>query len=217
MIFVNSETVHSAVPEDCEYECTVFHMEFLNADNLSCKFFVESIMNHEYVINEFCDRSNTELGNAVDFLFEVLRKESLGQQILAIGAFYRVFGTIMDENLYMPAAGMSDILKNKNIAKLKKVLTFIRQNYDRQLTLEEISHSVGMSAKYFCKFFKDMTGKTPFGYLMDYRIAKASRRLLSTDLSITEIAFSAGFNDLSYFIKTFKKQKGISPAKFRKG
>ena len=86
VVFVNTETVHSAVPEDCEYECTVFDMEFLNADNLSCKFFVESIINHEYVINEFCDKGNNELKEAVDFLFDVLKKDSLGQQMLVIGA-----------------------------------------------------------------------------------------------------------------------------------
>ena len=53
-------------------------------------------------------------------------------------------------------------------------------------------------------------------YLTLYRIEKASRKLINTDSSVTSIAFSCGFNDLSYFIKTFKKVKGITPAKFRK-
>ena len=63
---------------------------------------------------------------------------------------------------------------------------------------------------------KEKTGKTPVEYLNGYRIEKASQLLLNSDQSVTEIAFSCGFNDLSYFIKTFKSQKGISPAKFRK-
>ena len=52
---------------------------------------------------------------------------------------------------------------------------------------------------------KEKTGKTPVEYLNGYRIEKASQLLLNSDQSVTEIAFSCGFNDLSYFIKTFKK------------
>jgi len=62
-----------------------------------------------------------------------------------------------------------------------------------------------------------MTTKTPVEYLNSYRIEKASRKLLNTDMSVTSVAFSCGFNDLSYFIKTFKAIKGITPAKYRKG
>ena len=60
-----------------------------------------------------------------------------------------------------------------------------------------------------------MTGKPPIEYLNEYRIEKAVRKLRLTNLSITDIAFSCGFSDLSYFIKTFKKTKGVSPGKYR--
>ena len=74
-----------------------------------------------------------------------------------------------------------------------------------------------MSPQYFCTFFKQMTDKTPFAYVNAYRIERACRKLLGTDLSVTEIAYSCGFNDLSYFIKTFKAEKGMTPRAFRRG
>ena len=74
----------------------------------------------------------------------------------------------------------------------------------------------GVSPKYFCSFFKTMTAKTPVEYLNNYRVEKAAAMLLSSDSSVTDIAFSCGFNDLSYFIKVFRDLKGISPKKFRK-
>ena len=61
-----------------------------------------------------------------------------------------------------------------------------------------------------------MTLKTPTEYLKAYRIEKASRKLLNTDMNVTDIAYSSGFNDLSYFIKTFKEIKGTTPTQFRK-
>ena len=64
-------------------------------------------------------------------------------------------------------------------------------------------------------FFKKMTNRTPIDYLNVYRIEMASKKIINTDLSITDIAFSCGFNDLSYFIKTFKKITGITPRKYK--
>ena len=92
----------------------------------------------------------------------------------------------------------------------------MRSNYDSQITLDDMAEAAGMSPKYFCYFFKEMTAKTPIEYLNLYRIEKASRKLINSDTSVTDIAYSCGFNDLSYFIKTFKHIKGKTPAKFRK-
>lgn len=79
-----------------------------------------------------------------------------------------------------------------------------------------MAKQANMSQKYFCVYFKEMTRKTPIEYLILHRVECAAKKLRATDESIFDIALSCGFNDLSYFIKTFKKVKGITPAKFRK-
>ena len=61
-----------------------------------------------------------------------------------------------------------------------------------------------------------MTKSTPIEYLNTYRVERAARKLLNSDTSVTDISYMCGFNDLSYFIKTFKAIKGVTPAKFRK-
>ena len=97
-----------------------------------------------------------------------------------------------------------------------QALEFMESSYNLPLTLEEISGSVNMSPKYFCRFFHEMTHRTPIDYLNYYRIERACYQLITTNLSITEIAYASGFNDLSYFIKTFKKYKGTTPKKYLK-
>ena len=57
---------------------------------------------------------------------------------------------------------------------------------------------------------------SPIDYLNSYRIERSCYQLLTTNLSVTEIAFENGFNDLSYFIKTFRKYKGTTPKKYMK-
>lgn len=215
VIFVNSETVHSAVPRDCLYECIVFHMDFFHTDTYSCKFFFDGLLNCEYAVEGYLPYKNDAVHQATDYLFSCIARKSSGYKFSVIGAFYRLFGAVVDDRLYTARTEGMGISGNKNLPRLKKVLAFIRQNYDRQISLDDMAKAAGMSSKYFCYFFKEMTGKTPVEYLKGYRIEKASGKLINTDMSVTEIAYASGFNDLSYFIKTFKAQKGISPKKFR--
>ena len=95
------------------------------------------------------------------------------------------------------------------------MLAYIRDNYESTITLQELADVAGMAPRYFCRAFSSMTGKTPIEYINYYRIEQAGERLLLTDDSVTEIALSCGFNDMSYFSKTFAKYKGVCPSVFR--
>ena len=215
VIFVNPETVHQASPENCTYECIVFQPDFIQSFNSGSTYFIESLKNHEYIINEYHNGSESDILPFIDNLFKSMANKSSGYKFKVIGAMYSLFGEIIDNHLYKSTNGAL-LASDKNVPKLKAVLSFIRNNYDSQITLEDMAAAAGMSAKYFCYFFKEMTTKTPIEYLTLYRIEKASGKLLKSDSSVTSIAFSSGFNDLSYFIKTFKQIKGITPSKFRK-
>ena len=226
VIFVNSETVHGASPsDDCIYECVVLHTEMLSLRENSCNFFIEGLLNGEFLINEYHRANEGLLILQVDALFESMIKlaetvadrrfTSTANKFAVLSALYSLFATIIESRLYS-SVSVSESAEDKSLSKLKTVLSYIRSNYDKQITLSDMAEVADMSAKYFCHFFKSMTRKTPVDYLVAYRVEKASRKLLATDMSVTEIAFASGFNDLSYFIKTFKRLKGQTPAAFRK-
>jgi len=216
IVIVNSETVHGAYAiAECIYECIVLHMELLAVQDSGCRYFTESILNQENYLTEYIKYENTPFTSAVNKLFDTMKNPSSGYKFKVIGALYELFGIIVDNHMYKKVTS-TDIPSNKNIPKIKNVLSFIRGNYDKQITLDDMSKCAGMSSKYFCSFFKNMTRKSPVEYLNSYRIERASRKLLNTDMSITDIAFGCGFNDLSYFIKMFKSIKGVTPSEFRK-
>ena len=100
--------------------------------------------------------------------------------------------------------------------QLKQASEFIGSSYTSSITLQDISDSVYMTPKYFCRFFHEMTHHSPIDYLNYYRIERACYLLLTTNQTITEVAYNTGFNDLSYFIKIFKKYKGITPKQYLK-
>jgi YesN/AraC family two-component response regulator len=100
-------------------------------------------------------------------------------------------------------------------AALRKAESFILENYTRKISLKEIANVAGLSPPYFSTIFKEEMGENLSKYLNRLRVEKASRLLLETDMSLSEIAARCCFEDQSWFSKIFKAFTGISPGKYR--
>lgn len=214
--FVNSEVVHGAIPDNCVYQCIVFSADGFVLRQEDWQSVCDALMSHELYITEYF-KADTTVAKMAHNLFDEMEKQESGYSRLScIGALFCLFGEIVRSDALLSERHTASDGFYKNEHKLKKVLTFIRGNFDKPITLQDMSVVCEMSPKYFCSYFKKMTKMSPTEYLMFYRAEKSARMLLKTDLSVTEVAFSCGFADLSYFIKVFKKQMGMSPGKFRK-
>lgn len=219
LLYVNSEVVHGAVPEQCVYECIVYTPQFLSMPQSD---FYDGLIGHTLTVTDHfphTDSTFDALRAITDAIFADMREDGEEARYAVIGGFYRMFGWLCGHRAYSETLSMQtqDSRDEKNVQKLKHVLSYIRGAYDRPITLEDMAASADMSPQYFCTFFKQMTDKTPFAYVNAYRIERACRKLLGSDRSVTDIAYSCGFNDLSYFIKTFKAEKGMTPRAFRRG
>jgi AraC-like DNA-binding protein/ligand-binding sensor protein len=98
---------------------------------------------------------------------------------------------------------------------LKRAEKFIQMNFSRKLSLNEIAAASGLSAPYFSTIFKKEMGENLSTYLNRLRVEKARRLLVETDLPLSKISLSCGFEDQSWFSKIFKSYSGINPAKYR--
>lgn len=98
---------------------------------------------------------------------------------------------------------------------VEKAESYIGTNYSYPVTVEDVAAYVGISRSHLFRSFQDHMGKSPKEYLTEYRIKQACRLLKETDLSISAIAYSVGFENNLYFSKAFKKQKGLSPSEYR--
>lgn len=103
----------------------------------------------------------------------------------------------------------------ENSDKIKIIYEYVQKNYHKKILLSEISELVNMSQVSFNRFIKKRTGKTFIEYINDTRIGYASRWLIEKDLSIAEIAFKCGFNNIANFNRVFKKNKNCTPSQYR--
>ena len=95
-------------------------------------------------------------------------------------------------------------------------IDYIKEHYNENITLTDLSHRAGMSEGHFCRVFKDMTGFSPFNYINRLRISKSLELLTDTDKKVSEIASICGYNNISYFNRTFGKTMHESPSGYRK-
>ncbi len=110
---------------------------------------------------------------------------------------------------------LSDINNDKKI-RLGKVVYFINQNINRKISLCELSDQVYLSADYFSKIFYEIMGIRPMEYITLKRIERAQMLLVSTNLTISQIAEKVGFPNYSYFSTIFKKHTLSSPEQYKK-
>ena len=115
----------------------------------------------------------------------------------------------------LASSSFAKIAVEDDSRRILKVKNFISKNYMDEIRLAQLSDIAGMSPSAFSRFFKLHTGRNLTDYIIDMRLGAASRMLVDTSRSVSEICFSCGFNNLSNFNRIFKKKKGCSPTEFR--
>ena len=120
------------------------------------------------------------------------------------------------ENQTLLSTQASELHDFQNSESIKRVYEFIQENFHRKIPLNEISELVNMSPVSFNRFIKSRTGKTFINYVNDTRISYATRWLIETEKSISEISYDCGFNNIANFNRVFKKAKNCTPSEFRR-
>jgi AraC-like DNA-binding protein len=102
-----------------------------------------------------------------------------------------------------------------NSRRIEKVIDYMNQNFSRTVSLGDVARLTNMTEVSFSRFFRSRTGITFMDSLLEIRLGHASRRLIDTTESVSEIAYDCGFNNISNFNRLFKKKKGCTPKEFR--
>ena len=104
----------------------------------------------------------------------------------------------------------------KTLDKMKLVLKYVENHYMDKMTIKDIADIAGFSESHFMRYFKDTMGTSFVEYLKDYRLTMAARLLQSSESPVLEISQEVGFDNLSYFNRSFKNKYHMTPLQFRK-
>ncbi|MDE6941632.1 MAG: helix-turn-helix transcriptional regulator, partial [Lachnospiraceae bacterium] len=120
-----------------------------------------------------------------------------------------VTNTARDQNVAEDAS-------DHRIVTVKSMMEYLRGNCDSDITLEQLEKEFGLSRGHICRLFKSITNMSPFSYLNYYRVQQSLDLLEHSDDEISAIATRSGFNNISYYNRTFRKYMHMTPSEFRR-
>lgn len=177
--------------------------------------------------NQF-DRVRTMLTKAQNGLcfplHAVMKVYNLIEELSETKGFYAVikFLTLLyelsyftDEARELSSSSFAKIEVQSDSRRVQRVQQYINTHYQEEIRLTQLADMVGMTPASFSRFFKLRTGKSLSEYIIDIRLGYAIRLLADSTMSIAEICYECGFNNLSNFNRMFKKKKKYSPKEFR--
>jgi len=205
--------MHGGTPQNCVYQCLVFDLHSCYRDITMVKKYLRPLYRNQLIPQLYYPADSGPVASIVEDLMKSMHSPCPELSVLA--QLSRLLSTIL-EGSYYKAADTEESTGSRKIAPLKPVLEYIETHYADNITLDDLSRVAGMNPRYFCRFFSSITNQTPMNYVNSYRIEQAAVMLDSGDVSVTEAGLSCGFGDTSYFIKCFKKYRGMTPKQYQR-
>lgn len=199
MILISPDTSHFHYTKNNEtVDYLWIHFTGYNSRHISKHFRISPNIPHFAGINHSISENWQRLFNTIilndDFLYDV--SSAILTEIMA--DFSRYIHNTNHKNNFL------------------KSISYIHKHFSEDLSVTELAKMEGLSQSHYRTIFKEITGISPADYITLRRIENASKLLENTNMSLSEIAASSGYNDVYYFIRMFKKKAGITPAKYRK-
>ncbi len=214
VVFYPGGTIHTGEPDDCLYSCILLNLPSLIKKSDGCIDFVNKLQSGEIEIIPLLGRRSEEFRALCEKMLEIDQYRRGGYMFDIKSLIFRFFGIIMNEELFIQTTP-DTLSAQANIGKIKRLMRYIEDNFEKPIQLSEMASFVDMNPSYLCRSFRAVTGNTPVAFLIEHRLAKARYSLMTSNISITDIALSCGFNDASYFTRAFRQRYGVSPIQFR--
>jgi len=194
------QTRHTRLPYQCYYIHFILQPGELYERTMKLPNFVQTSQKAEYesIFRAICKYDETALEN-----------DELIIQSLLLKLLYLLF-------LDAEQADFQRRIKSNNHEATESTIRYIKENLTADLSLSTLAERVGFSPNHFHNCFKASTGRTVREYVEDQRIKKATKMLISTDCTLTEIAYECGFSSQSYFSYAFKRRMNQTPREYAK-
>lgn len=197
----NSNSLH-AVPYTggVSYDCLIVDMKFCVENDINCAALDYDAVISDERAKELFIAAADEIGKTSDSFSAAARKARILDFLVWIS-----------RNFSRPAPQNAD-----RSDTVRRAIGYINSRLDKPMSVDEIADHVKMSKYYFCREFRRETGYTVVRYINNVRAREAERLLKQTDAPVQEIARSCGYENLSYFTRTFKSVTGKTPSEIRR-
>ena len=222
ILFINQREIHHLTSQGpgLSYNAFVFPLEFLSFqhEDYCQQAWILPLLKGQTVFPRILEPGHPcqpEAMKILERLSMVQSQQAPGCQLAVKALLYQLLSCLVQENSLMASPPSPTEAQAKKLEILRQMLSYMGEHLQERITLNDISSRFYMTPNYFCRFFKENLGQTPMNCLNGLRLEKACRLLAETDMQVLEVCLSCGFNNLSYFIRLFHRQLGMSPSRYR--
>lgn len=228
-ILINQNVMHSLQPVDMKTDCslytTIFHPSFLfgYGNTVMSSKFLTPILSSPVFRTMLLDENDPDAEKLIDTINSIIAvnmTKKYGYELITKSYLCQFWVQLLEQVIPQNLTTRKQNGLSLNEARVKEIIMYIEEHYAEHISLEDLANSVHISKSECCRCFKRALQFTPFEYLMKYRIFKAANIIQSNDPvsnSISDLAFSVGFNNVSYFNKIFKQYMKCTPREYKKG
>ncbi len=220
-IFINASVLHSVWDQgdtDCRLRSIVFHPRLVGGgiDSIFWQGYVQPVLSNTGLRCVLFTPGTDWHNAAIQYILAAWTacvEEPAGYELRVRSVLSQLTFLLMS---HCPAGQTRPTEKAlRNEGRIKTMLRYIQGHIQEGLTLSSIAQSAAISESECLRCFRDMLGTTPIQYVRQARIQRASQLLESTNLKIAEIGALCGFQEMSYFSKTFREARGCTPKEYR--
>lgn len=157
-------------------------------------------------------------GETKEYVGEQLAKLEFRSPFKRLLRMFKILQFLSKSKEYevLNATGVTLIIQNQNEDRINKVYNYVKENYQSEISIDEISKVALMTGPAFCRYFKKYTEKTFTQFVNEFRIRQAIRLIGIGNKSISQISSEVGFNNFSHFNKQFKRVAGVTASNYKK-
>lgn len=206
--------VPSGLPFSAKLEGEAEHLALYLDPSLVVRAASEGLVSGGVEVVERSSQSDTVVSSVALALLAEMESEEPGGRLYA-ESLANVLAVHLLRHYTASGAGPRRFAGGLPAQKLRRVLSFVSDNYERELSLAELAGVAGMSTFHFAREFKKTTGTTPHQHLIKFRVERAKALLAGSALPLVEVGLRSGFSHQSHFTRLFHKLTGTTPHSYR--
>jgi AraC-like DNA-binding protein len=215
---INSNELHylESLSDDLEFYVIRIDLPFLFSNKVDlCQTKYLAPLSQNLITFSNLIEDDDQILDCIVKMFHEYSDRKIGFELQVKSSIYQLIVFLLRGHISKIMTSEELASKVNSLKRFDSILNYLAEHYTEKISVSELAEKGNITVFYFCRIFKQLTGKTMTEYVNQLRLEKSTEYLKKGELNITEIALKCGFEGVNYYSRLFRRYYHVSPTKFR--